>query len=138
MSTTPSPNSLWFGSKSSSKLLCQSVIARSDSERSSPSGTPSATSVCQMAPVRRRRPRSSGRRHWHGRHGAPHSLSARPFSSSSLSRSLWQKRRRHCCRELRQRLAPSPLRLASPPSASKSASSSSIFSTHQLDKISSR
>ena len=130
MSTASSPNSLRFGSYSSPKLLYQSTIASSDSEPSSPSWTPSATSVRQMAPVRRRRPRSSGRRRWHGRHGAPHSLSARPFSSSlSLSHSLWRKRRRHCRRELRQLLAPSPLRLASPPSASKSASSSSIFST---------
>jgi len=67
------------------------VIARSNAELSSPSWTPSATSVRQMVPVRRQRPRSSGRRRWHGRHGAPHSLSARPFSSSSLSRSLWRK-----------------------------------------------
>ena len=81
MSTTPSPNSLWFGSYSSLKSLYQTLIASLDSERSSPSGTSRAPPVRQMAPVRRRWPRSSGRRRWHGRHGAPHSLSARPFSS---------------------------------------------------------
>ena len=75
MSTTPSPNSLWFGSYSSLKLLCQTLIASLDSERSSPSGTSRAPPVRQMAPVRRRWPSSSGRRCWHGRHGAPHSLS---------------------------------------------------------------
>ena len=66
-------------------------------------------------------------------HSAPvHSL------PSSLSRFVWRKRRRHCRRELRKLLVPSHLRLASRPSASKSASSSSIFSTHRLDKISPR
>jgi len=81
LSTTPSPNSLWFGSYSSLKSQCQTLIASLDSERSSPSGTSRAPPVCQMAPVRRRWPRSSGGRRWHGRHGAPHSLSARPFFS---------------------------------------------------------
>ena len=114
------------------------MIASPDSEPSSPSGTSRATPVRQLAPVRRRWPRSSGRRRWHGRHDAPHSLNAVHSLPSPLSRSLWRKYRRHCRRELRKLFVPSPLCLASPPSASKSASSSSIFSTHRLDEISPR
>ena len=56
----------------------------------------------------------------------------------SLSRLRRRKRHRHCRRELRELLAPSPLRLASPPSVSVSASSSSIFSTSWLAEISPR
>ena len=57
------------------------MIARSDAELSSPSWTPSATSVRTPASVRRRWLRPSGRRSRHGRHDAPYSLSARPLSS---------------------------------------------------------
>ena len=68
-------------------------------------------------------------------HPAPvHSL---PLSLS-LSRLRWRKRHHHCRRKLRELLAPSYLRLTSPPSVSKSASSSSIFSTSWLDEISPR
>jgi len=74
---------------------------------------------------------------WTPRHPA---LTQRPSTLSlPLSRdSARRKRRRHCRRELRELLTPSPLRLASPPSVSKSASSSSIFSTPRLDEISPR
>jgi len=67
-------------------------------------------------------------------HSAPiHSL------PSSLSRvSVRRKRPRHCRRELRKLVASSSLRLASPLSISKSASSSSIFSTPRLGEISPR
>ena len=57
---------------------------------------------------------------------------------SSLSQLRRRKRHRHCRRELRELLAPSPLCLASPLSVSKSALSSSIFSTPWLDEISPR
>jgi len=69
----------------------------------------------------------------------PHTHSASVHSlPASLSRSARRKRRRHCLREFPELLAPSPLRLASPPCVSKSASSSSIFSTPRLDEISPR
>ena len=40
LSTTPSPNSPWFGRSTLSKLLCQSLIVLPDSEPSSPSWSP--------------------------------------------------------------------------------------------------
>jgi len=70
---------------------------------------------------------------------APRTHSAPVHSPPScLSHSVWRKHRRHCLWELRKLLAPSPLRLAAPPSVSKFASSSSIFSTLQMDEISPR
>ena len=100
------------------KLLCQTVIVSSEPKPSSPSWMARAPSVRQMSPVRRRWPRSSGRRSWHGHHGAPHSLSALPFSSSALSRSLGRK-------------TPSPL----PPRASpapRALASASCFASERL------
>ena len=111
----------------------------SDSELSSSSWPTKAAPGCHLSTVQRHLPHSSGRRRRHGRHDIPHSPSARPFSPFlPHARLRRRKRRRHCCRALRELRPCASLRLTSPLSVSKSASSSSIFSTPRLDEISSR